>query len=94
MKQVVIDWKSVSDIGGFYDLVLPQTGAPDWHGHNLNAINDAWVTGDICKEGPPFDFVTQGDPSSPDVKSFKEAVDEIIKRSVKENGGSVRHELS
>jgi len=93
MNTVVIDWSAIPDIGSFYDSVLPQTGAPEWHGRNLNAIADAWVTGDICSLGPPFDFIVRDSPSDPEVISFSEAVEKIIQESVSEHGGTLKHEL-
>jgi hypothetical protein len=38
------NWKTIDD---FYDALLPELGAPDWHGHNANALNDSVIWGGI-----------------------------------------------
>lgn len=45
------EWQSKQD---FYDELLPQIGAPDWHGRNLDAVADSLVTGQINTVEPPF----------------------------------------
>ena len=88
MNQVIINWWELSDKDSFYDSVFRQTGAPDWHGRNLDAINDAWVTGDICSKGPPFDFIMKGEPNSRLIR-FSLAIEEIIRDSIAEQGGTL-----
>ncbi len=93
MKTILIDWSVIRDRDDFYDSVLPQTGAPSWHGHNLDAINDSWVTGDICSDGPPFRFVIRGIRDvSPDMEGLRDAVSELARESVKVNGGLICRE--
>lgn len=86
MKTVIIDWSTIADEENFYSSVLPQTDAPTWHGHNLNAIQDSWVTGDICSGGPPFNFTFQGSINA-DLRDFANIVFEIAEESVKIHGG-------
>ena len=43
-------WRSSED---FYSELLPQLGAPAWHGRNLNALEDS-LSGGINKVEPPF----------------------------------------
>jgi RNAse (barnase) inhibitor barstar len=38
----------------FYAAYLPAVGAPDWHGHNLDALWDSLIGGDINAVNPPF----------------------------------------
>ncbi|MGI9105804.1 MAG: barstar family protein [Pyrinomonadaceae bacterium] len=38
----------------FYDAFFQAVGAPDWHGRNLNALNDSIGTGDINKIEVPY----------------------------------------
>jgi RNAse (barnase) inhibitor barstar len=93
MKTIVIDWTEIRSEQHFYAAVLPQTDAPSWHGHNLDAINDSWVTGGVCPCGPPFNYVfRQSEAISPDLKTFAEAVSELAHDSVAENGGWVTNE--
>lgn len=54
---IIIDWKDVDSKGAFYEMFLPQVNAPEWHGRNLNALNDSLVTGDINGIEPPYCIV-------------------------------------
>ena len=93
MKTILIDWSVIRDREGFYATVLPQTEAPSWHGHNLDAINDSWVTGGICTSGPPYSFVfRRSEDITPDLREFAETISEIAQDSVQENGGKVSYE--
>jgi len=93
MKTILIDWSVIRNVEDFYAKVLPQTEAPSWHGHNLNAINDSWVTGDICPSGPPFNFVFRGFRDiSLDMREVSKAVSKIAQHSVNEHGGEVSYE--
>ena len=47
MTEVKIDWKEIKSVSDFYNLFLPQVGAPEWHGDNLDALSDSLVTGSI-----------------------------------------------
>ena len=88
---VVIDWSVIRNPGHFFDVVLPQCGSPEWHGRNLDALGDSWVTGDICTNGPPFDFkfVNQSAARGEVLKSLANSVLEIINDSIATNGGSL-----
>lgn len=93
MKTIVVDWSVIKSPADFYIAVLPQTVAPDWHGKNLSAIEDSWVTGDICLGGPPFRFVFRGaEKIDPDFRQFADAIAQIADSSVKAKGGSIHHE--
>lgn len=85
---VIVDWETIRTIEDFFDKVLPQCGSPSWHGRNLDALNDSWVTGGIDALGPPYDFQFSGKLETPDdLSSFREKVCNIARRSVEENGG-------
>ena len=63
------------------------------NGRNLDAINDSWVTGGICPDGPPFNFIFRGPKDiGPDFQQFVDTVSEIARESVMENGGEVTFE--
>jgi len=49
-------WKSSDD---FYQALLAILGAPDWHGHNLDALADSIFTGGINKVDPPFRIIVR-----------------------------------
>jgi RNAse (barnase) inhibitor barstar len=40
------EWKTVHD---FYDALLAALGAPEWHGDNVNALNDSIIGGASTK---------------------------------------------
>lgn len=93
--KLVIDWAAIVTLDQLYDVIFAQAGAPDWHGRNLNAINDAWVTGTICKQGPPFDFVIlHEEQAAAELVAIAVMIREIATESVKENGGTISLEES
>ena len=89
--EIVIDWTTISSPEGFFDSVLPQCKSPSWHGGNLNALRDSWITGSINPEGPPYRFKIFGEELvAPALVGLRDAVREIASESVDENGGSIR----
>lgn len=52
--KIFIDWKEIGSEEDFYNSLLPQLGAPEWHGHNLDALADSLVAGDVNGIEPPF----------------------------------------
>ncbi len=87
--RVIIDWSIIKDLDHFYDVVLPQCGSPEWHGRNLDALNDSWVTGSISSGGPPFQFEIKNMESTlPELAPMAAVVLEIAQYSVASNGGS------
>lgn len=52
--KIFIDWKEVTTEGDFYNSMLSQLEAPDWHGRNLDALADSLINGDINGIEPPF----------------------------------------
>ena len=52
--KIFIDWKAISTEGEYYNSLLEQLKAPDWHGHNLDALADSLINGDINGVEPPF----------------------------------------
>ena len=54
MKVISLDasrWLSPDD---FYSAILPELGAPAWHGRNLDALDDSLGGGGINGLEPPF----------------------------------------
>lgn len=93
MKTIIFDWSLIRDAEGFYDSVLPQTGAPGWHGYNLNAINDSWLGGGICSSGPPFNFIIRHfDHVRLDLKPFAESICGFAENCAMAHGGKVTYE--
>lgn len=52
--KIFIDWNSIQSLDDYLDIFLPKVEAPDWHGRNLDALNDSVVTGSINKIEPPY----------------------------------------
>jgi RNAse (barnase) inhibitor barstar len=85
---VTVNWAEISTKEAFYDTVLAQCGSPEWHGRNLDALADSWITGGIDSEGPPYRFeFIGGKDVSDEMVEFRDAVHEIAEKSVEENGG-------
>ena len=90
VPRVEVDWAELSSRDEFFQSVFRQTGAPDWHGENLDALNDTWVGGGICTEGPPFIFVLKNESRSAGCSPhFMTQVREIAQDSVKAHGGKL-----
>lgn len=90
--RVIVDWSEISSEDDFYDLVLPQCGGPAWHGRNLDALNDSWVTGGIDRGGPPYAFgFLSLELTEPELIRFRDMVLEIARDSINENGGRYLH---
>ena len=54
MQEIVLsgaEWTTPDDL---YTALLSSLGAPDWHGHNLDAVWDSIAGGDINQVNPPF----------------------------------------
>ncbi|MEK7951693.1 barstar family protein [Luteolibacter soli] len=85
---VRVDWSLLTGVGDFYDAVLVQCDAPSWHGRNLDALRDAWVTGGINGKGPPYAFEFLGmEVTREELLEFRDAVVGIAEESMEENGG-------
>ena len=57
MKQISLDaakWQSKNDV---YSSFFQAVGAPDWHGRNLDALNDSIANGSINKIEVPYRLV-------------------------------------
>jgi len=57
MERIELDASGWTGLEAFYAALLPALGAPEWHGHNLNALWDSMVTGDINTLEPPYEIV-------------------------------------
>jgi RNAse (barnase) inhibitor barstar len=89
-RAIVVDWAKCLSLDEFYDMILPQCGSPAWHGRNLDALNDSWVTGDIDDGGPPFAFwFLNGSKTPAALLEFRTAVEDLAAESITENGGEI-----
>jgi len=93
IPEIKIDWREINTLDEFYRVIFKQIDPPNWHGKNLNALNDSLVTGDICKSGPPFNFVILNKEMVNDkLKDTATAFQEIVTDSINENGGTITAE--
>jgi RNAse (barnase) inhibitor barstar len=66
MREIVLsgdNWKTPEDL---YGALLFSLGAPDWHGHNLDAVWDSITGGGINRIDPPFAIRVTGIDSLPE----------------------------
>lgn len=92
MKTLKIDWAVIPGRETFYEVVLAQMDAPEWHGHSLGALQDSWVNGGVCESGPPFCFLFRSARQmNPALEIFIRTVEEIATQSVEEHGGCIEH---
>lgn len=49
VTRLLFDWAALTTKQEFYARAVEQMRAPDWHGHNLDALNDSWVSGDTAE---------------------------------------------
>ena len=91
--RIAVDWSALESEEDFYDRVLPQCGSPSWHGRNLDALNDSWVTGGIDQHGPPYAFAfTSLEATPPHLIRFRDVILRIAEESIDENGGRFIHQ--
>lgn len=85
---IIVDWSKITSEEAFYDTILPQCGSPSWHGRNLDALADSWITGGIDRGGPPYAFGFFALESTlPDLIPFRDSVLKIAEESIDQNGG-------
>ena len=79
MKVISLDASTWREPEDFYSALLPQLGAPAWHGHNLNALEDSLGVGGINALEPPFRVAINGaDTLSEPMKRFLTDVERLF----------------
>lgn len=87
--EVTIDWQKIITKESFYEVFLPQLNAPEWHGHNLDAVADSVIAGDVNGIEPPYTIISKNESSiEQNLKPFQQAVLSIFKEA-KESGREV-----
>ncbi|MBN8731462.1 MAG: barstar family protein [Acidobacteria bacterium] len=54
MREIVVSGRCWSSPDDLYDGLLSALGAPEWHGHNMDALWDSITIGQINQIEPPF----------------------------------------
>ena len=98
MRIVELDASRWDKPDDFYDALLPELGAPKWHGHNPNALNDSVIWGGINAVNPPLLIRVCGLRGAPEavaneVRWAKRGIDEGRKDFRAQNGRDIDVEL-
>jgi len=89
MQEIIISASELRTADNFYDAFLAAAGAPSWHGHNLNALWDSIVTGNINQIEPPYRVMITGvDQTSAECRQMIDRFVSLI-REASENGTPV-----
>jgi RNAse (barnase) inhibitor barstar len=79
MRRIELDASGWTEPDDFYDALLPQLGAPNWYGRNLDALEDSIFGGDINAVQPPFHVsIVRTDELSPSMKDFLIRVNDVF----------------
>ena len=82
MREIALSgahWKTPED---FYCALLSSLEAPEWHGHNLDALRDSITVGDINEVNPPFLVRISGlDGLPPECKEVLDGFVDIIEEA-------------
>ncbi len=80
MRELILEsskWQTKDDV---YDSVFQAVGAPDWHGRNLDALNDSIGTGQINEIEVPYRLVFRGMTTSKEANEMKELLTSLLTR--------------
>ena len=79
MKVLVIDVAAAAEKLDLIELLLTVMGAPQWHGRNLDALDESVAYGGNDTVEPPYSvkFINAGN-LSPDLKHELERIKEIF----------------
>ena len=54
MTKITLDGENWVSTDHFYEALLAALGAPEWHGRNLDALEETLRAGDINAVNPPL----------------------------------------
>ena len=95
MRKIELDaarWASIDDV---YEALLPAIGAPEWHGHNVNALIDSMIWGGINAIDPPYTVVVRGVAhASVDIRAHLEVIRRALVEARAEFATRRGHELN
>ncbi|MEO7658643.1 MAG: barstar family protein [Pyrinomonadaceae bacterium] len=91
MKAIELNARSWQTADDFYISLLPNLGAPQWHGHNLDALWDSIARGGINEVDPPF-VVRVVNLNRTELKEYLLSVQRMF-REAKEEGIDIELEL-
>jgi RNAse (barnase) inhibitor barstar len=89
--EILIDWSLIKSESQFYDVFLPLVEAPNWHGHNLDALADSLITGSINNLEPPYKLVSvNSNIDLGDLKTFQIKVLSIFTEAAAEESREIQ----
>ena len=78
MLEIMLESSSWNSPEDFYHDLLAALGAPDWHGHNLDALWDSITGGGINEVNPPFVIRVVGERRNSNCDEFLRRVQEMF----------------
>lgn len=94
MRTIELDastWTSEQD---FYDVFFTAVGAPDWHGSNLDAVEESIRDGDINEVNPPYRIrIVRTAKANKEMKFFLSRIQSLVESLRTEEGTPVELEL-
>lgn len=94
MDDIHLDGRSWQSADDFYAAYLTAVGAPEWHGHNLDALWDSRTGGDINQRNPPFRIRIRGlEQMGPEAKQTMERFASLVEQA-KAEGHRIELELT
>ena len=86
MSAVVVDWSQINSRAAFFELALPQLGAPEWHGKNLDALSDSVIGDDLNELKSPYTVqFRNADKITDDLLEFSRQVSDIFAQASEEH---------
>ncbi len=80
MKELVLDGANWTTKDNLYDAFFRAVGAPEWHGRNLDALNDSIATGSINEVEVPYRLVIKNyDQIGGEAKKMTDAFVDLIR---------------
>lgn len=82
MRIIRLDASKWTNNLDFYEALLPQLGAPDWHGESIAALIDSMIWGEINEVEPPYRVQVVGTDRVPSsVMAFLEDLRDCLRRA-------------
>ncbi len=84
-------WTTVLD---FYDAILKEIGAPDWHGQSIDGLVDSMIWGSINAVDPPYVVRIHNLQAAPDdVREYVRSAQSYIVQGREEFSQQEEHDV-
>jgi RNAse (barnase) inhibitor barstar len=82
VDEIHLDGRSWQSVDDFYVAYLRAVGAPEWHGHNLDALWDSLTGGDVNERKLPLRIhITGLDEMGLDARQMTERFANLVKQA-------------